>query len=299
MFCLNCGAEAPPRGVTCPVCGNDLGRSTADLRSSVGFTSMPLEAGETDLPAPSVKSLLGSPSIRDGDLDRPGLPRDALGRALLIVILALAADLLLPWRVIGSQHQMLPPVDGIAIAVVIMLAALPLFHPRLRQATLSAALPLLSGGVCLGIGAAFWMNLGIAGYTPFSVGILASSSPGFHGSAVAALSPDFGLFGFLLGALLLAVIGYNLFLVAVRTTVAKSIVAAPVRHAPVPVPQPVPAGRITATIDRSAPDVSHSKAPEPASTPEFALPGSDSWNRSLKPPTFLRPQAGSIRRPHR
>ena len=73
MFCLQCGAEAPARAVLCPTCGHDLGRSSADLRSSLALADMPL-APSVSLPGAAIARAL--PTIRAGDLDRPGLPQD-------------------------------------------------------------------------------------------------------------------------------------------------------------------------------------------------------------------------------
>src|SRR5215469_764495 len=113
VFCQQCGAEAPIRALTCPTCGHDLGRSAADLRSSM-VPSEPSSSspGTSNLSLPLVTPS-NSASIRPGDLDRPGWPRDALGRILLLVVLALEVDLfLLPWRLVGSQHETLPTSAG-------------------------------------------------------------------------------------------------------------------------------------------------------------------------------------------
>ncbi|MGO8951622.1 MAG: hypothetical protein ACLQUY_29005, partial [Ktedonobacterales bacterium] len=172
-----------------------------------------LDAGKATVSSQLIgaKPQLASAGIRAGDLDRPGLPQDRMGRALLIVALALDADVFLPWRVVCGQHQTLPVGASIAIVVLMVLAALPLFHPRLRRSTISAAFPMLVGGICLGVGSAFWMNLGYANDTF----IMACRVPGVAAgtltwvsltTATAALhfdssliQPDLGLFGFLVG----------------------------------------------------------------------------------------------------
>jgi energy-converting hydrogenase Eha subunit A len=282
VFCLQCGAEAPARAVTCSVCGHDLGRSSADLRSSAAMADTSLEAGVTR-GAPvkdfstTTRPALTSVRIRAGDLDQPGLPQDATGRALLIVILALAADLFLPWSVVYGQHQTLPVASGVAIACLIGLSALPLLHPSLRRYTATAAFPLVVGGMCLGIGIAFWANLG------------------------STTGPDFGLVAFLIGAALVVVIGYHLFLGSAR---APRPSVSPVSTIPTRLTDLEPAklhleGPAPAAAAVSADETSKPTNPKAASIPELVLPGSDSWNHSMEPPPILRPRAGNIRRSNR
>jgi hypothetical protein len=300
VFCLQCGAEAPARAVTCSVCGHDLGRSSADLRSSAVMADTSLGAAVTrstpvkDL-STGTRPTLASVRIHAGDLDQPGLPQDATGRALLIVILALAADLFLPWSVVYGQHQTLPVGSGVAVACLIGLAALPLLHPRLRRYSAMAAFPLVVGGMCLGIGIAFWANLGSTaavncpGSCPPSV-LLAQSNAG----------PDFGLVAFMLGAALVVVIGYHMFLGSARAyrpiaSAATIIPTRPTESEPVQSHQPGQAAADTVSEDKTTKTAS----PEAVSIPELALPGSDSWNHTMEPPPILRTRAGSIRRSNR
>jgi hypothetical protein len=304
VFCLLCGAEAPARAVTCVVCGHDLGKSSADLRSSAVMADTSLEAGVTrgtpmkDL-STSTKPVLASVKIRAGDLDQPGLPQDATGRALLIVILALAADLFLPWSVVYGQHQTLPVGSGVAIACLVGLAALPLFHPRLRRYTATAAFPLVIGGMCLGIGTAFWANLGS------TAAVNSVYCPGYcPPSALPAQSgvgPDFGLVAFLIGAVLVVVIGYHLFLDSARAyqpiaSVAATVPTIPTELEPVQSDQ---AGQATAADVVPVAETTKTANSTAASIPELVLPGSDSWNHTMEPPPILRPRAGSIRRSNR
>ena len=242
MFCQQCGAEAPTRALTCPTCGHDLGRSAADLRSNMTLPEfLSSSPGISNLSLPFAISPL-SATIQPGDLDRPGWPRDALGRLLLLIVLTLAVDLfLLPWRLVGSQHETLPAPAGMAIAVLVLLAAVPLFHPALRRRPMWAILPVLVGGVCLGIGVAFWVNptpptifvSGLTGRFPTGDDIIS-------GGAI----PDVGLFGFLIGALILVGVGYQIFLAAARNSgVVPVVTAAAAAHprtvpvSPVAVPQ--------------------------------------------------------------
>ena len=310
MFCLYCGAEAPTRGTTCPVCGRDLGRSSADLRSSSALSNI-LESADSS-PSPTyLTELRGevAPSVRAGDLDQPSFPRDGIGRALLIVVLALEADLLLPWRVVQGQHQTLPALNGLIIGCLILAGGLPLLHPQLRRSTIFAALPLGIGGILFGIGLAFWMNLGSVTYNVVPISGVrsspSSSAPGrvvygiAEGRLVASTAgPDFGLLVFLLGAIVLVGIGYVFFLGAARSPVAPKVEADAALHSP-PHAQTSPAIDIAETKYASEVAAKHTPNPPSASPPDLALPGSESWNQAVESPVLLRPQTGGIRRPAR
>jgi len=300
VFCLQCGAEAPARAVLCPTCGHDLGRSSADLRSSLALADVPLEAG-VSLPGPAI--VMASPSIRAGDLDRPGLPQDTPGRVLLVVLLVMAGTLFLPWSTSFGQHYTLSQAVGFAIVFLLLLAGLPLMHPKLRRNTVSAALPILIGGICLGLGLTYWgrliqMQLDQPG--PQSTGIV----------LVSPAEPDFGLFGFLIGAVVLAIVGYYVLVDAVRepflisaSQKASAAMGALVRPGasavPAAVGEPAPAG----TAKESSPGAANSEQQGGKSSndavPQIVLPGSDAWTRTLEPPTFVRSKLGGIRRTNR
>jgi hypothetical protein len=327
VFCLQCGAEAPARAVNCSVCGHDLGRTSADLRGSMTLTEIPLQSSNSGILTShrAALPLPASPSIQAGDLDQPGLPKDAIGRVLLIVILGLAADLFLPWRVVYGQHETLPLELAAAIAALVVLAAVPLFHPKLRRYTISAALPIVVGGTCLGLGAAFWA------YLVHSNDLSAVSCQGIlcHNAIDPnSIGPDFGLFCFMVLAAILVVIGYYLFLAAARVSPLAASALATAHAAAMPSTRRVlTASSLVATSSQATeskpnavppavtppqPGDPHSTgnsegqdAYPPAtisarpSTAKIALPGTDLWNRTLEPPTFLRPKAGSIRRSNR
>src|SRR5258708_6570904 len=105
------------------------------------------------LAAPAATSAAPSigPSIARGDLDAPGLPRDAAGRALLITVLTLLLDLLAPWiNLYGTRWA--PAQAGTPIFVVVVLLGLaltPLTRPALRKSPLAAAAPLAGGAAGL------------------------------------------------------------------------------------------------------------------------------------------------------
>jgi hypothetical protein len=298
VFCLQCGAEAPVRAVLCPTCGHDLGRSSADLRSSLALGDMPL-APSVSLPGAAMAGAL--PSIRAGDLDRPGLPQDTPGRALVVVLLAMAVDLFLPWSVVLGQHYTLPQTAGFAIVLLLLLAGLPLMHPRLRRNTISATFPILIGGICLGVGVTYWVNL-----TQSQIDQISSSSTGIV--LVTPAGPDFGLFGFLIGAAALAVLGYYLLLAAARAPfqeLARQQAPVVTRQAvgsgpaPVSTTEPAPVETAKESSIEAENNLQRDTKSAKESTPQIALPGSDAWTRTLEPPTFVRPKVGAIRRTKR
>jgi hypothetical protein len=301
VFCLQCGAEAPARAVLCPTCGHDLGRSSADLRSSLALADVPLEAG-VSLPGPVV--IVAPPSIRAGDLDRPGLPQDTPGRVLLVVLLVMAVDLFLPWSTSFGQHYTLSQAAGFAIICLLCLAGLPLMHPKLRRSTVSAALPILIGGICLGLGVTYWANLTQSQSEPIFTG----SSP--FGGLDSPPGPDFGLVGFLIGASALAVVGYYLLLGAARAPLpelapqqATTHTGQSVRIRPAAVSaavgEPAPAGTAKESSPRATISEQQGDKSSKDAAPQIALPGSDAWTRTLEPPTFVRSKLGGIRRTNR
>jgi hypothetical protein len=186
---------------------------------------------------------------------------------------------------------------GVAIALLIGLAALPLLHPRLRRYTATAAVPLVVGGVCLGVGMAFWANLGSI------IGVSSPSCPGScPGGFLSSAGPDFGLLVFFVGAMLVVVVGYRLFLDSARASARGEAATT----APIPTKSAQPEGQRperdrqpAAVAAISADETTAATNPKAVSTPEVVLPGSDSWSRTLDPPPILRPRAGSIRRSHR
>ncbi|MGO8946589.1 MAG: hypothetical protein ACLQUY_02775, partial [Ktedonobacterales bacterium] len=96
-------------------------------------------------------------------------------------------------------------------------------------------------------------------------------------------------------------IGYSLFLAAARITQSDYQAAITTPTEPVETPtEPSVLDRLSAaTAGRPAEDAGQRESLVAVSTPELSLPGSDSWNRALEPPTFQRPKAGSIRRSNR
>jgi hypothetical protein len=266
--------------------------------------------------AQTATSSAALPGIRAGDLDQPGLPQDALGRALLIVAIALLADLFVPWRYVYGQHETLPVAGGVALAALIAVAAAPSLHPKLRRHPIATALPMLTGALNLGLGAAFWVYLAhsndvantIVTDIPPTQSVPASTS-----ASSVVVGPDFGLFCFLVGSAVLIVIGYYLFLAAARAFAQSAVQVTPATTpagapppasgrvesaAALPTPPAPPTviahGASNATGTAAASNANNSRA-TPTPLP-IALPGSEAWNRATEPPAIIRPKAGGIRR---
>lgn len=256
MFCMGCGAEMPPRAVTCPVCGRDTSRS-GEPRAALPLVdaydgaagasaspSMPLDRAALPspvpmpipVPAPAPPVAIG-PSIGSGDLDQPGFPRDALGRSLIFTVLAMAADLLAPWANLGGNRVApsslgLPALLGL---VWLGLAALPLLRPSLRATPIYAAAPLVVGSTSLGLAAAVWLRVTLLGAQTVVAGTDGAS---FQDTGTTN-SADVGLYLFLAGAIVLVVAGYQLLLAAARAQALAELRAEAA--------QPAPAGSAPAT----------------------------------------------------
>jgi hypothetical protein len=160
------------------------------------------------------------------------LPRDTTGRLLLLVVAGLAANLLAPWSIVYGQRQTMMHLGAPAWGLVALfaLAALPLVRPAYRQEPLISVLPLVVGTFCAGIGAMYWLLL----FRENEQASAISAPVPLNGSIVSApgvvIAPDVGLYLFLLGSAVLAVIGYQLFLAAAASrtaTTAATLAATP------------------------------------------------------------------------
>ena len=183
----------------CPVCGHaysDRERSLADLQ--------PTHAAQASLPAgtpaaPAHPSSQNAPAVKYvGECGTTGLPRDLPGRFVLGIALGMAADLLLPWVSVNGQNVTPASIGAPVIVVVALLAAatLPVFTTSLRQHPVWSALPLMVGAFCAGIAGSVWLLLApLAQIFAVSFG----SDP-----SNLALSPQGGLYLFLLGSAVLA-----------------------------------------------------------------------------------------------
>lgn len=313
MFCLGCGAETPPRATSCPVCGRELRGATGEVQWTVSPTAS-IPAAPVPRGSIAYAPQTSAPSIRAGDLDVPGLPRDGYGRALLVTAIAMAADLLLPWINNFGQRQA-PAQLGLPIlpvVVALVLAIVPLVRPSFRSQPPLAVLPVVVGGMLLGLSLVAW---GIMTYASYQV----SQQPqqfGPDGSLVSqqpqTVGPDVGVYLFILGSAVLIVTGYHVFLEAARKSAPATVNLATAVIPPPPVaavPASSDSGAISpalqygasaaesATGAETAPvpavrpadvtgGVTDGEAPKP---PPVPLPGSAAWHEAPKQPMYSRP----------
>ena len=317
MFCLECGAEMAARAHACPVCGHaysDRERSLADLQ--------PTRAAQGSLsigtPAAPAHPAQNTPAVKYvGELGTAGLPRDLPGRFVLGIALGMAADLLLPWVSVNSVNVTPASIGAPVIVVVALLAAatLPVFTTSLRQHPVWSALPLIVGAFCAGIARSVWLLLApLAQIFAVSFG----SDP-----SNLALSPQGGLYLFLLGSAVLLISGQRMLADMHETQLADArrdaIRALQTQHA-TPARAATPAAVAAqpynpwqaAQANPSIP-ATPAEAPAIASTPATPvapaapvapiLPGSDAWRQAPAAPTPVRPSPGGgwgkSRGPHR
>lgn len=304
MFCLECGTEMAVRARACPVCGHiysDRELSLVELRptdpaksSSAG--EAPANFGRTPFKAPSVKYV--------GDLGASsptGLPRDLPGRFVLGVSLGMAADLLLPWVNINNTYVTPISIGAPVVVVVALLAAavLPVFTTSLRQHHVWSALPLMVGAFCAGIAGAVWLVLApLAQIVAVSFG---------SDSSILVLSPEAGLYLFLLGSAVLLVSGQRMLaamhkaelaearLDAIHSLQARNAASTAARPQVAPLAQSSPMPTAAA---------SQGEANTPVGTPtEPAAPATDGTRQSPIAPATFRSGPGSAwgrsRGPHR
>jgi hypothetical protein len=162
------------------------------------------------------------PSIATGDLDMPGFPRDGLGRAVLFTAIAMIVDFLAPWVNVDGVAQISPSVLGLPVllpALALGLAALPVFRASLRAQPQYAALPLVIGAVSFGAAAVIWLRTSFAAPLQAALGNTAGNGP--------AYAARIGLYLFLLGAAVLTITGYQLFLNAATASAAQQRATTP------------------------------------------------------------------------
>jgi len=326
MFCLECGTEMAIRSRVCPACGHVYGdreRSMAEpqpARAGSHATS----TGTRATPPPSSQH---APAVKYvGDVSATGLPRDLPGRFVLGISLGMAADLLLPWVSVNGQNVTPANLGAPVIVVVALLAAaiLPVFTVSLRQHPVWSALPLIIGAFCAGIAGSVWLLL-----APLTQ-IFAQSFGSDPSNLL--LSPQGGLYLFLIGSGILLVSGQKMLATmhetqladarrdAVRAITLSRQASSAHAGSPAPTMSTVPASALTPTPAAAPPSQSALPAPAgaPASTtPEEAasirpavgapvapiLPGTDAWHQAPAAPTSVRPALGGgwskTRGPHR
>lgn len=280
MFCLGCGAEASPGAAKCSVCGRDLGRVTgADSRRAApaapsgSYTSYSLS---TQMPALTRVSMPGATTA----LETLALPQDMHGRAVLVTVIAMAADLLLPWIVMGDSHRSIISVGAPALVALPILGAalLPVLFPALRRQPAYAVLPMVTGALCAGAGATLWAVLTYLSYRLSFIATIIAGTPAstdtsgdpIASSSITApfsMSPDAGIYFFMLGGVVLIFMGYTLFLAAARGA-SSPVTTVPTVAAPAPASVPLsPAQPALPPYLQPQPDLSSYLAPAPASIP--------------------------------
>lgn len=162
---------------------------------------------------------------------------------LLVLCAAMALDILAPWSESYSVRQSLVSRFGHPAFVVVglaLLAALPLYQPRFRRAPLCAAAPLVIGALAVGVGTTYYIFLARE-----NAQVVSATSSGFSPQQAASIavgtpiSPQLGLYLFILIGVVLVVVGYQLFLAAVQS---QYVIIAPAQLqalAQVHTPQPV------------------------------------------------------------
>lgn len=214
-----------------------------------------------------------APTPVPGGMPAPVLPRDALGVSLLVVCAAMALDILAPWSESFSVRQSLVSRFGHPAFVVVAMAlaaALPLYRPQWRRTALCAAAPLVIGALSVGIGLTYYiflarenaqaLNAAAGGYPPLTA----------QQTSATPISPQLGLYLFILIGVVLVVVGYQLFLAAARSQV---VILAPVQPHPFVVAPPPVQIIAPALIPSAAIPVSAMHgAPSPASVPVTPAP---------------------------
>ena len=215
----------------------------------------------------------------NGEPPAPFLPKDALGMTLLVVCAAMALDILAPWSESYSVRQSLVSRFGHPAFVVValaLIAALPLYRPQWRRSPLCAAAPLAVGALSVGVGLTYYIFLARENSQALNA-LNAPTDPSFAVTQTPSgtpISPQLGLYLFILIGVVLAVVGYQLFLAAVRSQYV--IITAPL---PLPLPQPYGVVQVAApalVAPPAPPMVAQTNgsggSPSPASIPLTPVP---------------------------
>src|SRR5262249_13593885 len=153
-----------------------------------------------------------------GEQDRPGLPRDTTGRALLVTVLAMVLDLLAPWlNILGTRFapaQIGRPILG--VIALLGLALTPLARPSLRRRPAAALLPLVVGAAAWGVTAFYWAVQVVSASRP-PTDSESAPLPGLQLPFAPVV--DIGLYLFFIGGGVLVYCGYRMLLEAARAPV--------------------------------------------------------------------------------
>jgi len=246
MFCLECGAEMALRARTCPVCGHVYGDRERVLAEAQPGAAAHRPAAHV-LSASHADQGQMAPGARTARaVSAAGMPNDLAGRFVLAIALGMAADLVLPWVSVDNDNVTPANVGAPVVVVVALLAAatLPVFTTSLRQHPVWSALPLMVGALCAGIAGTVWLLLA-------PVTQIFATSLGSDPSNL-ALSPQPGLYLFMLGAAALLVSGQRMLvaeqlrqLAVTRRDALRSAQVRQAASARVPAQFPVPANAVS------------------------------------------------------
>ncbi len=292
MFCLRCGTEVPRLARECPACGASVTGQGSTMPEETSPSPRPAVAPRASAQAPAVST---GPSIVAGGLEAPGPPRDALGRVVLAIAVALAADELLPWVAVNNvTYKALTEFGFPAVLLIVLLgvAIVPVLVPGFRAHPIWSALTFAIGCICLGFAGAVWLLL-----SPLANLAAVATTPPLGVSAVPIVTvlPHWGLYLFVIGSLALIVAGYRLLQAARVNPVAlpamspqsaaerQNIVVASAAVGP----QSLADAPAEALADEAANGPAEGAVPE---TPGLSvpLPGSASWNQPPALPAPLR-----------
>jgi hypothetical protein len=223
---------------------------------------------------------------------------------LLVVCAAMALDILAPWSESYTVRQSLVSRFGHPAYVVVglaLIAAIPLYRREWRRTPLCAAAPLVVGALAVGVGVTYYIFLARENAQVVSFQLTSSggftSSPSFGSQATATstpttpISPQLGLYLFMLLGAVMVVVGYQLFLAAVRSQYVLVTLPSPVAYAPVPAP--VMGMRPIAPLPQVA-AVSSAGVPSPAAIPLSPVPMPIPAPVSLPLPAFAINQPAQI-----
>jgi len=214
--------------------------------------------------------------------------------------LLLVADLLLPWIVLGDA-QIAPARLGLLALVAALpfalIAAMTVYLP-FRQRPVLAAIPLIISSLALGGGLVLFLMVGpfggrvvslIGGGTLARLNVFIVSGTETPIPGPLPLTPDIGLYAFIVGAGVLIVASYrrlDALITSQYSAVAPIAVSAGATMPGEQAPTESQAAPEAAASQSSAPEARQTESRTPA--PGAPLPGTPEWNAAPELPTIVR-----------
>jgi hypothetical protein len=241
-----------------------------------------------------------APSVASGDLALFALPGDVTGRLVVALPLLLVADLLLPWIVLGDAQ--VAPVRLGLLAVLIalplaLIAAMTVYLP-FRQRPVLAAIPLVVSSLALGGGLVLILMVGPFGGRVVNLigqGTLARLNV-FLVSGIQApipgpllLTPDIGLYAFIIGAGALVVASYrrlDTLITSQYSAAAPIVTSARATVSGEQASEGAQTAPAATTPQVSSPEAQVTKSREQA--PTAPLPGTPEWSAAPDLPAIVR-----------